>query len=150
MAPRSYLFSPFFGKRETDKNRSDFTAHQMPNPKADKEIFFTSGFRSRCTTPWRWQNATKFRICTMTAFASSSEYFPPLEKEQKYYHSLTKYTMFRRTANSDPTRSNTLTVFYPKAPLLRTTWDTQNKGLNSRGRCSTSMMFVTLSSFMLY
>jgi len=41
----------------------------------------TSGLRSLCTTPWRWQNATTFSICTMTALASSSEYFPPLKKQ---------------------------------------------------------------------
>jgi len=23
----------------------------------------TSGLRSRCTTPWRWQKATTLRIC---------------------------------------------------------------------------------------
>lgn len=40
---------------------------------------FTSGFRSRCTTPWRWQKETTLRIWTMTALASSSEYFPPLK-----------------------------------------------------------------------
>lgn len=42
----------------------------------------TSGLRSRCTTPCRWQNATTFSICTITAFASSSEYFPPLKRDQ--------------------------------------------------------------------
>lgn len=39
---------------------------------------YTSGFRSRCTTPWRWQKATTFRICTTIALASSSLYLPPL------------------------------------------------------------------------
>ena len=44
-------------------------------------LILTSGLRSRCTTPWRWQNATTFNICIMTAFASSSVYFPPLHEK---------------------------------------------------------------------
>jgi len=44
----------------------------------------TSGLRSRWTTPWMWQKATTFNICTRTAFASSSEYFPPLKSNAKH------------------------------------------------------------------
>lgn len=50
-----------------------------------KAIRRTSGFRSRWTTPWRWQYATTLNICTITTFASSSEYFPPLEQQIKNY-----------------------------------------------------------------
>lgn len=41
---------------------------------------YTSGFRSRWTTPWRWQYAATLKICTIIIFASSSEYFPPLDQ----------------------------------------------------------------------
>lgn len=44
----------------------------------------TSGFRSRWTTPWKWQKDITLRICTTTAFASSSEYFPPLQQAHEY------------------------------------------------------------------
>ena len=43
----------------------------------------TSGFRSRWTTPWRWQKAATLKIWTMTTLASSSEYFPPLQKHEQ-------------------------------------------------------------------
>lgn len=44
-------------------------------------IKLTSGFRSRWTTPWRWQNEATLRIWRITTFASSSEYFPPLQRK---------------------------------------------------------------------
>lgn len=38
----------------------------------------TSGFKSRCTTPWRWQYATTLSTWMTIALASSSLYLPPL------------------------------------------------------------------------
>jgi hypothetical protein len=49
----------------------------------------TSSFRSRWTTPWRWQKATTFNICSTIIFTSPSLYLPPLQKQIVLYQSYT-------------------------------------------------------------
>lgn len=84
LPPHSCLFfSPIFFREERALNLQ--TQHKK-KIKMKLQIHFTSGLRSRCTTPCRWQNATTFSICIMTAFASSSVYFPPLQKEPHNSH----------------------------------------------------------------
>jgi hypothetical protein len=58
----------------------EFRRHSSDNT-AKVQARHTSGLRSRCTTPWRWQNETMLKICSTTILASSSEYLPPLLKQ---------------------------------------------------------------------
>lgn len=104
--------------------------------------FGTSGLRSRCTTPWRWQNATTFNICTNTVLASSSEYFPPLQHRRMLFYLLltcifldlvkkiyqqSKLTRLKdkRICYSYLTPGTTLKESYPKARLLHIIWNSK-------------------------
>lgn len=92
----------------------------------------TSGFKSRWTTPWRWQNATTFRICTTIAFASSSVYLPPLEKEDSLGWKVGIIVVLPNHNHNfalifgEGNNIYTLTKFCPVVLHLHTIWHTKN------------------------